>query len=87
MGIGRRQPHGQGEATAVDQQVVLGPGLAAVCRVRAGQAAPARHARSTSPGSPATSPAGRRGRADPTAPDAAAARRRRAASHAAAASR
>jgi hypothetical protein len=32
MGIDRRQPHGQRDAAAVDQQVVLGAGLAAVCR-------------------------------------------------------
>jgi hypothetical protein len=40
MGVGRRQPDGQGDAATVGQQVVLGPGLAAVCRIRAGQAAP-----------------------------------------------
>jgi hypothetical protein len=34
--VGRRQPDGQWDATAVDQQVVLGPALAAVCRGRAG---------------------------------------------------
>jgi hypothetical protein len=40
VGVGRRQPDRQRDATAVHQQVVLGPGLAAVCRVRAGQLAP-----------------------------------------------
>src|SRR5215216_898839 len=40
VGVGRRQPDGQGDAATVCQQVVLGPGLAAVCRVRAGQLAP-----------------------------------------------
>jgi hypothetical protein len=36
MGVGRRQPDRQWHATAVDQQVILGPKLAPVCRVRAG---------------------------------------------------
>jgi hypothetical protein len=40
VGVGGRQPCGQRDAAPVDQQVVLGAGLAAVCRVRAGQAAP-----------------------------------------------
>ena len=40
VGVGRGQAHRQRDAAAVDQQVVLGPGLAAICRVRAGQAAP-----------------------------------------------
>jgi len=40
MGVGRRQAGGQRDAAAVDQQVVLAPGLAAVGGVRAGQAAP-----------------------------------------------
>jgi hypothetical protein len=40
VGVGRRQPDGQRDAAAVGEQVVLGAGLAAVCRVRAGQAAP-----------------------------------------------
>ena len=36
VSVGSRQAGSQRDATAVDQQVVLGPGLAAVCRVRAG---------------------------------------------------
>jgi hypothetical protein len=40
MGVGGRQADRQRDATAVYEQVVLGAGLAAVCRVRAGQAAP-----------------------------------------------
>ena len=40
VGVGRRQAHRQRDAASVDQQVVLASGLAAVCRVRAGQAAP-----------------------------------------------
>jgi hypothetical protein len=36
VGVGRRQPDGQGDAATVCQQVVFGPQLAAVCRVRAG---------------------------------------------------
>jgi len=40
VGVGRRQPDPQRDAAPLDQQVVLGAGLAAVRRVRAGQAAP-----------------------------------------------
>jgi hypothetical protein len=36
VGVGRRQADRQRDAPTVDQQVVLGAGLAAVCRVRAG---------------------------------------------------
>ena len=36
MGVGGRQADRQRGPIAVDQQVVLGPGLTAVCRVRAG---------------------------------------------------
>ena len=33
MGIGRRKPHGQRDAVVVNDQVVLGAGLAAIRRV------------------------------------------------------
>jgi hypothetical protein len=72
MGVGRRQPDRQWHATTVDQQVVLGPGLAPVGRVRAGQLAPrlartltlSRLARDQSswPSRPHHSPEGPRGR-------------------------
>jgi hypothetical protein len=73
--LGRCQPGGQPNAAPVDQQVVLGAGLAAVGRVRAGQRAPVWRARAARPRSPATSQYDRRGRAGPTAGDAAAASR------------
>ncbi len=40
VGVGGREPDGQGNAVPVDDQVVLGAGLAAVGRVAAGQFAP-----------------------------------------------
>jgi hypothetical protein len=40
MGVRRRQTDRQWHSTAVDQQVVPGPGPGPVCRVRAGQLAP-----------------------------------------------
>jgi hypothetical protein len=36
VGVGRGQADRQRDATPIDQQVVRGAGLAAVCRVRAG---------------------------------------------------
>jgi hypothetical protein len=83
-GIAKR---GGGQRAKGDQQVVLGPWLAAVCRVRAVSSPPVWCARSSCPGWPVTSRAGPGGRADPAAGGAAAARRRRAASRAGVASR
>jgi hypothetical protein len=40
VGVGRRQPHGQWNAAAVDQQVVLAPRRAAVDRIGTGQGPP-----------------------------------------------
>ena len=40
VSVGRREVNGQGDAVAVDDQVVLGAGLTAVDRVRAGRLAP-----------------------------------------------
>jgi hypothetical protein len=42
VGVGRRQPHRQRDPTRVNQQVVLGAGLAAVDRIRADQFPPRR---------------------------------------------
>jgi hypothetical protein len=40
LGIGGREPNGQRDASAVDDEVVLGPGLAPIRRVRAGLLGP-----------------------------------------------
>jgi hypothetical protein len=40
MGVGGRQPNGQRQAAGIDQQVVLGSGLAAVDRIRANEFPP-----------------------------------------------
>src|SRR5215211_9538374 len=87
MRVRRRRPDRQWNATAVDQQVVLGPGLAPVVGFGPVRQPPAWRVRTASRDWPATSRAGHRGPAGPTAADAGAATPRRAASPAAAASR
>ena len=87
MGVGRRQADRQRDTAAVDQQVVLGPGLRRSVGFGPVRPPPAWRARSTSPGWPATSRVDPRGRARRAAGGATAATRRRAASRAAAASR
>jgi hypothetical protein len=77
VGVGGRQPNRQGDATTVDQQMVLGPGLARSVGFGPVSSPPAWHARSRCPGWRGTSRAGRRGQAGPAAPGAAAARPRR----------
>ena len=42
VGVSGRQPHGQRDAVGVDQQVILGAGLAPVDRIRASQFPPRR---------------------------------------------
>jgi hypothetical protein len=42
VGVGRRQPDCQRDTSSVDHQVILGPGLAAVDRIRANQFPPRR---------------------------------------------